>query len=91
MTLPLVGEVAFVTGSSCGIGTAIATRLAADNASVVVNYLGSAASADTLVVNAGILGDVLLADIASRVPQARYVFPSWGRLELKIPSRAAAV
>ncbi|KXV01367.1 3-ketoacyl-ACP reductase [Gluconobacter potus] len=42
-------KVAIVTGSSRGIGAAIATRLAKDGLAVVVNYAGNAASAEELV------------------------------------------
>jgi 3-oxoacyl-[acyl-carrier protein] reductase len=40
---------AIVTGSSRGIGAAIAQRLAKDGFTVVVNYTGNAAEAETLV------------------------------------------
>ncbi|EOA85551.1 putative secondary metabolism biosynthetic enzyme [Exserohilum turcicum] len=72
----LKGKVALVTGSGRGIGAGIARELGARGASVVVNYRGSAAAAETLVQDitaAGSKAVAVQADI-SNVDEIKTLF-----------------
>ena len=50
---PLSGRIALVTGAATGIGRATATRLAADGAAVIVNYIGDPDPAEALARELG--------------------------------------
>ena len=86
----LTGKVAVVTGASKGIGAAIAKSLAAESASVVVNYASSKAGADTVVAAitaAGgkaiaVHGDVSKAAEAKGIIEA--AVKNFGRLDILV-------
>jgi 3-oxoacyl-[acyl-carrier protein] reductase len=57
----IAGKVALVTGSSRGIGRAIAKRLAEDGALVIINYASNAEAANSLVVEIATAGGEAIA------------------------------
>jgi NAD(P)-dependent dehydrogenase (short-subunit alcohol dehydrogenase family) len=92
---PLEGQVALVTGAAKRIGRSIALRLAAEGASVAVNYRGSKADADSTVREIRAFGAKAIAIQAdvSRRDEVRELFTAvekeFGRLDILVNNAGA--
>jgi 3-oxoacyl-[acyl-carrier protein] reductase len=95
--MKLNGRVALVTGSSRGIGAAIAKRLAADGAKVILHASATRERAEDVaraIRDGGGSADIVIGDLAGRETPARIVgeaFAVHGALDILVNNAAVMV
>src|ERR1700719_2965514 len=97
MDLKLNGKIALVTGATSGVGSEIALSLAAEGASVAVNYRSSAEEADALVKNIAAKGgkakayNADVADFAAVQAMVEAIVKDFGGLNILINNAGLAI
>jgi enoyl-[acyl-carrier protein] reductase III len=92
--IDLTGHVALVTGSSRGIGKAIAIRLAEAGADVVVNYITARSAAEEVagaIADLGRRAVVVKADVSEQEDvhaMMEFIRESFGRLDILVSNAA---
>ena len=95
--MQLKNKVAIVTGSSRGIGKAVAERFARDGAKVVVNYVRNKKAADAVVVGirkAGGEAVAVKADVSKRADAERLIksaIKAFGRLDIVVSNAGIVI
>lgn len=95
--MKLEGKIAVVTGASKGIGAGIAKALAAEGATVIVNYAASQADADSVVAQITELGGsafAVQADMSQGADVARLfetVRRQYGTLDILVNNAGVAI
>ena len=97
MDLNLTGKIALVTGATSGVGSEIALSLAAEGASVAVNYRSSAEEADALVKEIAAKGGKAkaykadVADFAAVQAMVDTIVKDFGGLNILINNAGLAI